>query len=188
MAQTDAAAAPDIAQRIADLEDQVSELKAEMPEDMLTLGVMSGDLDGLIASFVIALGAAAYDMKVNMFFTFWGTAALRDPEKRPKKKLVEKMFGWMMPKGSRKLPLSRMNMAGMGPKMIRSLMKKKGVASLEDMLEEAAELGINIYICEMSMDLMGFQREEMVDYPDLTYCGVGTFIGLASESKQTFFM
>lgn len=174
--------------RIGALEEQLEDIKLDLAEDMLTIGVISGDLDRIIAAFVIALGAAAYDMEVNMFFTFWGTAALRDPKKKAKKKFMEKMFGWMMPKGSKKLPLSNMNMAGVGPKMIRSLMKKHGVTSLEDMMKEAGELGVKIYICEMSMELMGFKRKEMIDYPNLEYCGVGTYMGLASQSKQSFFL
>ena len=174
--------------RLTALEERIEDLKMDLPKDMLTIGVISGDLDRIIAAFIIALGAAAFDMKVNMFFTFWGTAALRDPKKKPKKKFMEKMFGWMMPTGSKKLPLSNMNMAGMGPKMIRGLMKKHGVQSLEEMIHQAGEVGVNIYICEMSMDLMGFKREEMIDYPGLEYCGVGTYMGLASDSKQSFFL
>ena len=81
-----------------------------------------------------------------------------------------------------------MNMAGMGPKMIRGTMAKNGVPSLEDMIQQAGELGVQIHICEMSMNLMGFTREEMIDYPSLNYVGAGTFLGLAQSAKQTFFL
>src|ERR1041384_6189956 len=119
--------------------------------DRLSMVVFSGSLDRLIAAFVIATGAAAMGMQVNLFFTFWGTAALRRDNVRVKKSLLGKMFGWMLPSGSRKLPLSQMNMAGMGPVMIRRIMKSKGVASLEEMIELAKELGVRISVCTMSM-------------------------------------
>jgi peroxiredoxin family protein len=154
----------------------------------LTLGVLSGDLDTTIAAFIIALGAAAYDMPVDMFFTFWATAALRDARKKVKKSLLDKMFGRMLPRGSRRLPLSKMQMVGIGPKMIRAVMKQHGVKSLEELMADAAELGVRIHICEMSMSVMGLKPEEMIDYPNLDYVGVGTFIKLAAESKQCFFL
>ena len=175
-------------ERLAQLEEKVQELEPRVPSDSLAIGVISGSLDRILAAFIIGLGAAAYDMEVHMFFTFWATAALRDPKKSAKKDFLGKMFGWMMPKGSKKLPLSNMNMAGMGPKMIRWLMAKKGVHSLEQMIQEAGELGIHIHVCEMSMDLMGFKREEMIDYPHMDFVGVGSFLGYAQEAKQTFFL
>ena len=170
------------------LDERVGDLQEAAPEDSLCIGVLSGDLDTTIAAFIIALGATAYDMEVDMFFTFWGTAALRDPDKRVKKDLMSRMFGWMLPKGSRKLPLSKMNMAGVGPLMIRDLMKRKGVSSLEEMIQQAGELGVRIHICEMCMDLMGFDLGEMIDYPHLEICGVATFVDMASRAKQTFFL
>ena len=90
-------------------------LESQAPQDSLALGVMHGSLDYTIAAFIIALGAAAYDMQVDMFFTFWGTAALRDPKKKVKKGFIDRMFGWMLPRGTRRLPLSQMQMLGMGP-------------------------------------------------------------------------
>jgi len=174
--------------RLGELVGQLGEVKEDMPKDALTIGVFSGDLDKILAAFIIALGATAYDMEVDMFFTFWATAALRDPRKNRKKDFMSRMFGWMLPKGSRKLGLSQMNMGGMGAKMIRDLMKKKGVTSLEDMIKQAGELGVRIHVCEMSMQLMGFDASELIDYPDLDICGVATFVDMAGESKQTFFL
>jgi peroxiredoxin family protein len=149
---------------------------------------MSGNLDTTIAAFIIALGAVAYDIEVDMFFTFWASAALRDPKKSPPKRLLDRMFGMMLPKGSRALPLSKMQMAGIGPKMIRGVMKQRGVKSLEELMKDAGELGVRIHICEMSMNVMGLQAEEMIDYPNLDYVGVGTFIKLISESRQVLFL
>jgi peroxiredoxin family protein len=98
------------------------------------------------------------------------------------------MFGWMLPSGSKKLPLSQMNMAGMGPVMIRQIMKSKGVASLEEMMDLAGELGVRIAVCTMSMDLLGMQPDEMIDYPELTYCGVAKFLETSTSGKVTLFL
>lgn len=157
-------------------------------EDRLSLIVFSGSLDRLIAAFVLATGAAAMGMKVSMFFTFWGTAALRRDAKRLGKSFLERMFGWMLPKGVRKLPLSQMNMGGGGPAMIRYVMKKKGVASVEEMIDIAAELGVELNVCTMSMDLLGMKPAEMLDYPGLGYCGVAKFLETASPGKITLFV
>jgi peroxiredoxin family protein len=173
---------------IGQLVERVQGLEKREPGDRLTLGVMSGDLDFTIAAFIIALGAAAFDMEVDMFFTFWATAALRDPKKRVKKGFLDKMFGVMLPRGSRKLPLSKMQMAGIGPVMIRRVMQKHGAKQLEELINEAAEMGIRIHVCAMSMDIMGIKEEELIDYPNLSIVGVGTFIDMLSHSKQCWFM
>jgi peroxiredoxin family protein len=98
------------------------------------------------------------------------------------------MFGTMLPKGTSEVKLSKMNMGGMGTAMMKSLMKKKNVATLEQMLEMAEELGVKIFVCEMSMDLMGFKREEMIAYKDLTFCGVAKFLEEANNSRITLFI
>ena len=163
-------------------------LEQNATTDKLALGVMSGNLDNTIAAFIIALGASAYDMEVDMFFTFWATAALRDPKKKVKKGFLDSMFGWMLPSGSKKLPLSKMQMMGMGPIMIRNVMKMHGAQSLEELMAEAANLGIRIHVCTMSMDVMGLKREELIDYPHMDYVGVGTFVDMFSDAKQCWFM
>ena len=151
--------------------------------------VFSDDLDKVLASFIIATGAVAMGLDVVMFFTFWGTPILRDKQKKVGgKDFMGKIFGAMLPKGTGEVKLSKMNLGGMGTAMMRSLMKKKNVASLEQMLELAAELGVRIFICEMSMDLMGFKREEMIDYPNLTYCGVAKFLEEAQNSRIQLFI
>jgi peroxiredoxin family protein len=128
-------------------------------------------------------------MKVVLFYTFWGTAALRDPAKKPGgKNFMGKMFGFMLPKGRNKLKLSQMNMAGMGTAMMKDLMKKKNVASLDQLFEVAAALGVQINICEMSMDLMGMKLEEMIDYPNLKVVGVASFLADAKESAVQLFI
>ncbi len=179
----------DIEKRFAALKGQVENLTKTAPENKLVMICFSGDLDKALASFIIATGAAAMGMDVVMFFTFWGTPLLRDKKKKVGgKDLLGKMFGAMLPKGVGKVKLSKMNMGGMGTAMMKSLMKKKNVASLEDMIALAAEMGVRIFICEMSMDLMGFQREEMIAYPNLTYCGVAKMLEEAQSSKVQFFI
>ena len=173
---------------LADLKKQVNQLK-EGTKDQLSMVVFSGHMDKILAAMIIATGAAAFDMKVKLFFTFWAISALRDPAKTGKgKNFIEKMFGMMLPKGSPKLKLSNMNMGGMGTAMIKGIMKKHKVASIEEMLKTAGELGIEINICEMSMNLMGFKKEEMIDYPHMTVCGVATFLTDAAESKIQLFI
>lgn len=157
-------------------------------QDKLSLIVFSGSLDRLIAAFVLATGAAAMGMQVTMFFTFWATAALRKDKARVQKTLLERMFGWMLPKGVKKLPLSQMNMAGGGPAMIRHIMKKKGVASVEEMIEICAELGVELNVCTMSMDLLGMKTEELIEYPNRNFCGVAKFLETAAPGKLTLFL
>ncbi|MDY6851815.1 MAG: DsrE/DsrF/DrsH-like family protein [Thermodesulfobacteriota bacterium] len=175
--------------QVDDLKNQLQALTSQSQEDKLSMVVFSGDLDKALAAFIIATGAVAMGMEVVMFFTFWGTSLLRDKDKKAEgKDMMGKMFGTMLPKGAEKAKLSKMNMAGMGSAMMKSLMQKKNVASLGEMIEVAGELEVNIYICELSMDLMGFKREEMIDYPNMTYCGVAKFLEEAGNSRVQLFI
>jgi peroxiredoxin family protein len=176
-------------QRIKALEEQLDDIKSSMPQDQLSMVVFSGDLDRMLAAFIIAVGAAAMYERVVMFFTFWGIPALRDFKKHVKKAdVMASMFGKMLPKGSTKLKLSQMHLAGLGTQMIKGLMKKKGVMSLEELMKTAANYGVEIVICEMSMDLMGFNLEEFIDYPNISLGGVAKFLQEAGESKVTLFI
>ncbi|MEK5439668.1 MULTISPECIES: FAD-dependent oxidoreductase [Paenibacillus] len=152
-----------------------------------TMVVFSGDLDKAIASFIIANGAASSGKKVTMFFTFWGLNIIRKDEKVPvNKNIIGKMFGAMMPRGSRKLTLSNMNMMGMGSKMIRSVMKNNNVSSLEELIQMAVDQGVEIVACQMSMDLMGITREELIDGVGIG--GVGYYLGQADQSSHNLFI
>ncbi len=174
---------------IAQMKAQLQAISGKTPENKLSMVVFSGDLDKVLASFVIATGAVAMGMEVVMFFTFWATPLLRDNKKKePGKDMMGTMFGKMLPKGAGAAKLSKMNMGGMGTVMMKSLMQKKNVASLEQMIEMAGELGVRIYVCEMSLDLMGLTREEMIDYPDLGYAGVAKFLEEAMNSKVQLFI
>jgi len=179
-----------LAQQVAALQAQLDELRENsLPQDKLSMVVFSGDLDRQLAAFIIATGAAAMFEEVVMFFTFWATPALRDPAKRPgPKDMMAKMFGWMLPKGPNRLKLSKMHMAGMGTGMMKGLMKKKGVMSLEQLIKQAADSGVKIYVCQMSMELMGFTTDELLDYPDLKVAGVAKFLADAGSSKTTLFI
>jgi len=172
-----------------ELKSQVEALNKKIAENKLSMIVFSGDLDKALAAFIIATGAVAMGMDVVMFFTFWGTTILRDRKKSVGgKDVMGKMFGAMLPRGSGDVKLSNMNMGGMGTAMMKSLMKKKNVASLEEMISLAEELGVRIYVCEMSMDLMGFKREEFIDYQDMGFAGVATFLQEAQSSKVQLFL
>jgi len=181
---------------IQNLETQFEELKAQVDalskktvDNKLSMVVFSGDLDKVLAAFIIATGAVAMGMDVVMFFTFWGTTVLRDKQKKVGgKDVMGKMFGKMLPKGSGAVKLSQMNMGGMGTAMMKSLMTKKNVASLDEMIALAEELEVKIYVCEMSMDLMGFKPEEFIDYKGLGYAGVATFLAEAQNSKVQMFI
>ncbi|WP_409069141.1 DsrE/DsrF/DrsH-like family protein [Clostridium sp. FAM 1755] len=163
-------------------------MKVETKEnDNKTLVVFSGDLDKAIASFVIANGAIAMGKKVTMFFTFWGLNILRKPEKaQVQKGFMDKMFASMMPRGSKKLKLSKMNMMGMGSKMIRKVMKNKNISSLEELIQSAIDSGINIVACQMSMDVMGIKEEELIDGVNIG--GVGYYLGEAEDSNVNLFI
>lgn len=178
-----------IEKQLAELKSRIEVLDKKTTEPKVSMIVFSGDLDKVLASFIIATGSVAMGMEVVMFFTFWGTSVLRDKNKSVGgKDIMGKMFGTMLPKGTGAVKLSQMNMGGMGTAMMKSLMKKKNVASLEQMLEMAEELGVKIYVCEMSMDLMGFKREEMIDYNGLEFCGVAKFLEEANNSRIQLFI
>lgn len=178
----------ELQKQIQQLQVQVDAIRKDQAEDKLSMIVFSGSLDRLMAAFIIATGAAAMGTGVTMFFTFWGTAALRIKKPGLKKDFMSKMFGMMLPTGFREVKLSQMNMGGMGTAMMKGLMKKKGVASFDELLAVAEEFGVRIVICEMSMDLMGLQPSEMVPYKHLEYGGVATFLAEAGKSRTTLFI
>ena len=156
-------------------------------KDNKNIIVFSGDLDKAIASFIIANAAAAMGRKVSMFFTFWGLNILRRPEKvSVKKDFISKMFGMMMPRGSKKLGLSNMNMGGIGPKMIRAVMKNKNVDSIEALIQMALDNGVELVACSMSMDVMGIKEAELIDGVKLG--GAAAMIANAEESDMSLFI
>ena len=151
----------------------------------MTMVVFSGDLDKAIAAFIIANGALTMGKKVTMFFTFWGLSILKK-KNLSKKSFIEKMFAMMLPKNSQDLPVSKMNFFGIGAKMIRSVMKKKNIMSLEELIKKAIDSGVNITACTMSMDVMGISEEELID--GINYGGVGQYLGEAEKSNNNLFI
>ena len=151
----------------------------------MTMVVFSGDLDKAIAAFIIANGALTMGKKVTMFFTFWGLSILKK-KNLAKKSFIEKMFAMMLPKNSQDLPVSKMNFFGIGAKMIRSVMKKKNIMSLEELIKKAIDSGVNITACTMSMDVMGISEEELID--GINYGGVGQYLGEAEKSNNNLFI
>jgi peroxiredoxin family protein len=156
-------------------------------KEKTTIVLFSGELDKAIAAFIIANGAAAYDHEVTIFFTFWGLNVLRKDQKIALKKgFLEKMFGKMMPRGAGKLGISKMNFGGMGPKMIKHVMKKHNALSLPQLIELAQEQGVKLIACTMTMDLLGLQQEEILD--GIEYAGVAAYLGDAADAKVNLFI
>ena len=152
-----------------------------------TIVVFSDDLDKALASFVIANGAASTGKKVSMFFTFWGLNVIKKSQKPAvEKDIWGRMFSWMLPADSKALKLSQMNMMGIGSKMMRFLMKKKKIDSLESLIAQAREQGVEFIACTMSMDVMGVKKEELLD--DVTLGGVATYLERTEEANLNLFI
>ena len=152
-----------------------------------TIVVFDGDMDKILASFVIANGALAMGRPVTMFFTFWGLTALRRPEKmKTRKNVIESMFGAMLPRGASRTKLSRMNMGGIGTAMMKKIMKDKKIESVQAMMEKAMQNGLKIIACSMSMDVMGIRPEELIDGVEIG--GVGSYLGDAEDADVNLFI
>jgi len=153
----------------------------------VTLICFSDDLDKALATFVIANGAAAMGKKVSIFFTFWGLNVIKRHEKPAvKKDLFGKMFGFMLPSSSKKLGLSKMNFAGLGGPMMRMIMRKKQVDSLESMIQTAMTSGVEFIACQMSMDIMGVKSEELIDHVHIG--GVATYLERTDSANLNLFL
>ena len=160
---------------------------ASLRKKRKTLVVFSGDFDKAMASFIIANGAASMGSDVTMFFTFWGLNLLRRPESvSVRKTFIERMFGFMMPRGAARTHLSKMNMAGMGTKMIQHIMRKKNVASLTELIAQARAAGVRLVACTMTMDLMGIKREELID--GVEEGGVASYLDRAESAGVNLFI
>jgi peroxiredoxin family protein len=155
---------PDNDQLLKDLLKRVEALERAAPKDQITIGVMSGDLERTMLAFIIALGATTFDMEVEMVFTLRASAALRDPKK------------------------THRDLHDLEPESIHFDLKKAGAMSLEQLIQLAAESGVRITVCNLSLDLMDLERDELIDYPNVTFAGVAAFIDLCSQSKHCWFM
>lgn len=158
-----------------------------MEKKRTTIVLFSGDYDKAMAAYIIANGAAAYDHEVTIFHTFWGINALRKQEPvAVKKGFLEKMFAKMMPQGAEKLGLSKMQMLGMGPKMIKHVMNKHNALTLTQLIEMAQEQDIKLVTCTMTMDLLGLEKEELLD--SIEYAGVAAYLADAEEGNVNLFI
>ena len=173
-------------ERLHDLEKRLAHVEQQVPEDRVTVIVFSGDLDRVLASFIIATGAAAMGQQVSMFFTFWGLSVLKKESQLAGKTLFQQMMALMSPGSSQSLPVSKMNYFGVGAKMLRSMMKEKHVNSLEEMISLARELGVRMIACEMSRDLMGIKESELV--AGLECGGVASFLADSLKSRTSLFI
>ena len=152
-----------------------------------TIVLLSGDYDKAMAAYIIANGAAAYDHEVTIFHTFWGLNALRKDESiSVEKGFLEKMFAKMMPRGADKMGLSKMHFAGFGPKLIKKVMKKHNALPLPQLIELAQEQDVKLIACTMTMDLLGLQKEELLD--NIEYAGVAAYLAEAEDGNVNLFI
>lgn len=151
-----------------------------------TIVVFSNDLDKAMASFIIANGARASGKNVTMFFTFWGLNILRKPNVTLKKGFIDSLFGFMMPKGVQNLTLSKMNMGGIGSLMMKFIMRKKNIATLQELIQQAKDNGIKFIACNMSMDVMGIKQEELIDGVEIG--GVAKYISESNSANSNLFI
>ncbi len=168
---------------IKELQIKVQNLEKNQQENAISILCSSNDLDKLMPTLIIANGAASSGMKVDIFFTLWGCLALQKKKIYKGKEFLERMMMMMTPKGLKGIGLSKMNMMGMGPIFMKLMMKKHKIPSLEELIQTALDLGVNIYSCQMTMGLMGITKEEMID--GISYCGVAAYIEQASRAKVT---
>lgn len=173
-------------ERVAALERRLEAVEEELPEDKVSLVVFSGELDRVLAAFVIATGAAAMGQQVSMFFTFWGYDALRRRRSLTGKSLLQKMMALMSPDGTEGLPVSKMNYFGVGARMLRTMMEQENVSSLEDLMEMSREMGVRMIACEMSREVMGISDDELTD--GLESGGAAAFLSEAVTSRATVFI
>jgi peroxiredoxin family protein len=173
-------------EKLQDLEKRLAHVEGQVAEDRVALVVFSGDLDRVLAAFVIATGAAAMGQQVSMFFTFWGLSVLKKDSQLSGKTLFQKMMALMSPGSSQSLPVSKMNYFGVGAKMLRSMMKEKNVSSLEEMITLARDLGVRMIACEMSRDVMGIKESELV--AGLECGGVASFLADSLKSRTSLFI
>lgn len=164
-----------------------------MGTQQLTVLMSSDDMDRAFLVFMLANGARSMGMDVNIFFALWGVNLLRRSPGQPgrqglgqgakKKGLMERMMGMMMPRGPLKSGLSKMNFGGMGAVMMRSMMKQKGINTLPELMNMAVELDVRFTVCSMTLDMMGFRDEDLIDLPNLSVGGVTSCLGDALNSR-----
>lgn len=172
--------------RIEELEIRLAEVEERMPKDRITMVIFSGELDRVLAAFIIATGAMAMGHEVSMYFTFWGLNSLRKQRIMNGKSLPEKMMAMMTPGSTKGMGISKMNFFGIGARMMRFMMDEKNVETFEGLIDLAEEMGATMYSCAMSRDVMGINQTELRE--GTIEAGVGTFLADGLESKATLFI
>jgi peroxiredoxin family protein len=174
-----------VAAEVQEIQERLDKLEAK--NSRLTMVLFSGEFDKAMAAFIIANGALAMGKEVTLFVTFWGLDAIKKPDMGTAgKNILEKMVTWMRPKGAAKLPTSKMNFGGIGPKLFNYMMGKKNVESLTSLIDMAREFGLRIVACQMSMDVMGIKKKDLID--GIEVGGVAVFLGESYGSNTTLFV
>ena len=175
----------ELEKRVQELEQRVDDLKKK--NSGLTIVLFSGDFDLAMAAFIIANGALAMGKDVTMFVTFWGLDVIKKPTMTSAgRNFLEKMVLWMRPKGPDKLATSKMNFGGIGPKLFHYMMGKKNIESLPSLIDMSIEFGLKIIACQMSMDVMGIRKEDLLDNVEVG--GVAAFLSSSYDSNTTLFI
>lgn len=175
----------ELSHKLQELQERLDKLEAK--NSKLTMVLFSGDFDKVMAAFIIANGALAMGKEVTMFVTFWGLDAIKKPDMGTAgKNVLEKMVTWMRPKGPTKLPTSKMNFGGIGPKLFQYMMGKRNIESVSSLIEMAREFGVRIVACQMSMDVMGIKQEDLID--GIEFGGVAVFLSESYGSNTTLFV
>jgi len=175
-----------IQEQMATLRTRVESVESATLADRVSILVFSGEMDKLLAAFIVATGAAAMGTRVSMFFAFWGLAAIKKRRMFKGKPITEKMMAAMLPRSSRRLATSRMNMLGIGPVFFKRVMRKKNVQSLPEFVELARELGVRLVACRLSMEVMGIREAELLEAVE--YGNVAVYLEDARDSRVTLFV
>ena len=158
-----------------------------MDKEKFNIVVFSGDLDKVLAAFILATTAASMGKEVSMFFTFWGLNVLRKKKFTSGKNILQKMMNWMNKSGAERLPLSKFNMLGMGPMMMKIMMKQSKVPGITEFVRMAKDMGIKLVACTTTFSFMGFSKEDFIEGVD-GYAGAATYLQGASEGKISYFI
>jgi peroxiredoxin family protein len=185
LAKTPIQSTTELEQRISQLEAKLIEIEPRVPENKVSIILLSGDFDKAMAAFFMANGAAAMGMEVTMFFTFWGCTVIKKGKKLKGKKFLHKMVNLMLPGSSKDLAPSRMSFGGIGRKLF-NVMMKGNMSSLEEQIELAKEAGITFQVCSPSLAIMGFDADEWVVPIDV--CGVAAMYDTALKARTAYFI
>ncbi|HEY0635008.1 MAG TPA: DsrE/DsrF/DrsH-like family protein [Gammaproteobacteria bacterium] len=176
---------PDLAARIMRLESELNEMRERVPENKVSIILLSGDFDKAMAAFMMANGAVAMGMEVSMFFTFWGCSVIKKGRKLRGKKFTHQLINLMLPGSSKDLAPSKMAFGGLGRKFFNYMMKGQ-MSPLEEQIDLAKEAGITFQICAPSLGLMGFDADEWIVPVDV--CGVAAMYGTALKARTAYFI